>query len=51
MCVLCAILLSLLFAGCGQKPKEVSPFRIIATDSGFEAPGGLAAGMRHTIYE
>jgi hypothetical protein len=46
-----AILLSLLLGACGRKVKEVSPFRIIATDSGFEAPGGLAAGIRHIIYE
>ena len=41
----------LLLAGCGQKVKETPPFHIIATDSGFEAPGGLAAGMRHVIFE
>jgi len=51
MRVLCAILFSLLLGYCGQKLKEVPPFQIIATDSGFEAPGGLAAGMRHIIYE
>ena len=31
--------------------KELSPFRIVATDAGFEAPAGLAAGMRHVIFE
>jgi hypothetical protein len=51
MRALSAILVSLLLTGCGQKVKEVAPFQIIATDSGFEAPGGLAAGMRHIIYE
>jgi hypothetical protein len=45
------VLLFLLLAGCGQNVKEVPPFRIVATDSGFEAPGGLAAGMRHIIYK
>jgi len=51
MRALFAILLFLLLAGCGQKVKEVPPFHIIATDSGFEAPAGLAAGMRHIIFE
>jgi hypothetical protein len=31
--------------------KEVPPFRIIATDAGFEAPVGVAAGLRHVIFE
>ena len=31
--------------------KELAPFRIVATDAGFEAPAGLAAGMRHVIFE
>ena len=31
--------------------KETPPFRIIATDAGFEAPRGVAAGLRHVIFE
>jgi hypothetical protein len=30
---------------------EASPFRIIATDAGFEAPDSVPAGMRHISYE
>ena len=44
-------ILFLVLPGCGEKVKEVPPFRIIATDSGFEAPGRVAAGMRHIIFE
>ena len=51
MRVLCAILFFLLLAGCGRQAKEVPPFQIIATDSGFVAPGELAAGMRHIIFQ
>src|SRR2546423_2483370 len=31
--------------------KEIRPFRIIAKDTGFEAPAGVAAGLRHVIFE
>jgi hypothetical protein len=31
--------------------RETTPFRIVATDSGFEAPAALAAGLRHVIFE
>jgi len=31
--------------------KEIPPFRIIATDAGFEAPAGVAAGLRRVIFE
>src|SRR4030081_3024132 len=31
--------------------KEVPPFRITATDAGFEAPAGVAARLRHVIFE
>ena len=30
---------------------EAAPFRIIATDAGFEAPDSVPAGMRHISYE
>lgn len=45
------VLLFFLLADCEQEVREAPPFQIIATDSGFEAPGGLAAGMRHILYE
>jgi len=51
MRALFAVLFSFLLASCVQKVKEAPPFQIIATDSGFEAPNGLAAGMRHIIFE
>jgi hypothetical protein len=31
--------------------KEVPPFRIVATDAGFEAPEKLPAGLRHIVFE
>jgi hypothetical protein len=31
--------------------KDAPPFRIIATDAGFEAPDGVAAGLRHIVFE
>lgn len=31
--------------------KEAPPFRIVATDAGFEAPDKLAAGLRHIVFE
>jgi hypothetical protein len=31
--------------------KETAPFRIIATDAGFEAPNRVAAGLRHVVLE
>ena len=43
----------LLSVSCQRKSaeKETPPFRIIATDAGFEAPPGVAAGLRHVIFE
>src|SRR5437762_12889234 len=43
----------LLGFGCQRQvvQKEVPPFRIVATDSGFEAPDRLAAGLRHIVFE
>ena len=39
--------------GCQRQiaQKEAPPFRIVATDAGFEAPDKLAAGLRHIIFE
>lgn len=31
--------------------NETPPFRIVATDAGFEAPDKLAAGLRHIVFE
>ena len=39
--------------GCQRQvaEKEAPPFRIVATDAGFEAPEKLAAGLRHIVFE
>src|SRR3982751_4920499 len=39
--------------GCHAKvaDKDVAPFRIIATDVGFEAPDRVAPGLRHVVFE
>ena len=52
----CGAILSvacLISAGCRQKvaDKDAPPFRIVATDAGFEAPDGVAAGLRHIVFE
>ena len=46
-------ILCLISASCRRQSadRETPPFRIVATDSGFEAPDGLAAGLRHVIFE
>jgi hypothetical protein len=43
----------LLSFGCQRQAvkKEAPPFRIVATDAGFEAPERLAAGLRHMVVE
>ena len=43
----------LLSFGCQRQTaeKEAPPFRIVATDAGFEAPDRLAAGLRHIVFE
>ena len=43
----------LLSVGCQRKIAEKEPplFRIIVTDAGFEAPDGVAAGLRHIVFE
>jgi len=48
--VLTACLVAL---GCGSKAAKESsgPFRIIATDTGFEAPKEIPAGLRHILFE
>lgn len=46
---------SVLVACVGKRPPhasaDLSGFTIIATDSGFDAPDHVAAGMRHIVYE
>src|SRR5437868_8409648 len=39
--------------GCRAKvaDEDRPPFRIVATDAGFEALDGLAAGLRHIVFE
>lgn len=43
----------LVSVGCQKRvaEKDTLPFRIIATDAGFEAPDRVAAGLRHIIFE
>lgn len=38
-------------AGVQATTRPAAPFRIIATDSGFEAPATLSAGLRHIVFE
>ena len=40
----------LISVGCQEK-KNTAPFRIIATDAGFNAPDTVPAGLRHIIFE
>ena len=44
---------SFALAGCHSKiaAKSDTPFRIIATDAGFDAPDIVPAGLRHIIFE
>src|ERR1044072_9460600 len=39
------------FACQRQGLEEARPFRIVATDSGFETPAKLEAGLRHVVFE
>lgn len=48
-----AVLLSvcaLLTAGCAKK-DDTPPVRIVAVDRAYEAPQGIAAGLRHIVFE
>ena len=47
------LVICLLSFGCQRQiaEKEGPPFRIVATDAGFEAPDRLVAGLRHIIFE
>jgi hypothetical protein len=42
---------SLGIVGCEPKSPPDSAFRIIATETGFEAPDSVPAGMRHIVME
>lgn len=47
------ITLCLLSFSCQRQTatKVALPFRIVATDAGFQAPDTLAAGLRHIVFE
>src|SRR4029077_20605901 len=46
------VILCFVSAGCHTKVLETdTSFRIVATDSGFDAPEHIASGMRHIIFE
>ena len=47
------ITVCLLSFGCQERTatKEAPPFRIVATDAGFQAPDAVAAGVRHIVFE
>jgi hypothetical protein len=47
------ILLSFLSCGCHSKlgSERTTPFKIVATDAGFEAPDLVPAGLRHIVFE
>src|SRR6266513_4696751 len=53
ICRTTLIAVCLLTVSCQRRgaEEEVPPFRIIATDAGFEAPAGVAAGLRHVTFE
>ena len=47
-----AMLLCFISAGCHKGVLEKdTPFRIVATDIGFNAPERVASGMRHIVFE
>lgn len=43
----------LISGGCERKvfENDLPPFRILARDTGFEAPNSVAAGLRHIVFE
>ena len=47
-----SLLIACLGVSCHRPSAHVeAPFRIIATDAGFEAPDSVPAGIRHISYE
>ncbi len=47
------ILLSFVSCGCHSKlgRERTAPFKIVATDAGFEAPDLIPSGLRHIVFE
>ena len=47
------ILLSFVSCGCHSElgRERTAPFKIVATDAGFEAPDLIPAGLRHIVFE
>ena len=48
--VLAIVAVTVIRTACGTK-EETAPRQIVALDRAFEAPQGIAAGMRHIIFE
>src|SRR5436190_16737014 len=48
-----AVAVSFAASGCHSKiaGKNDAPFRVIATDAGFDAPDAVPAGLRHIVFE
>jgi hypothetical protein len=51
--MLIVLIACLMSASCKRQSevREAAPFRIIATDAGFEAPDRIASGLRHIVFE
>jgi hypothetical protein len=48
------LIITVVSGGCdhaGRRERKEMPFRIIATDAGFEAPDAVAVGLRHIVFE
>ena len=53
MPLITAVAASFALSGCHSKiaGKSDAPFRVIATDAGFDAPDTSPAGLRHIVFE
>ena len=51
--IVIAVAASFALSGCHSKiaGKSDAPFRVIATDAGFDAPDTVPAGLRHIVFE